>query len=294
MGINMAARGDEFEKYCIEILEIHFGQLASGIVNKVKTKRNLDDRPNISDFKEFIDLIEINISVLAGKNKANEIGNRLRSKFIEIVDIQKKPEPAINSDMENEIDTFLKKNTLPTESDVSDYTKYLTLKYRGRAKKVEKEIIEKIKNHIKEIISRNKIKEEINEFLTRYQQPTKNDVDDFINYIHLSKLVFQENELRDEIEKERLYRKFHGPQDAVITSEINELVNLLKNTSDKDALKTNMRKHELSYLIKDESGVSDKSLSDFVKIMTPTQEDTIETLEGLGLTHLISDKRKGV
>jgi hypothetical protein len=95
--------------------------------------------------------------VLAGKNKANEIGNRLRSKVLDIVDIQKKPEQAINSDMASEIDTFLTKNTLPTESDVTDYTKYLTLKYSGKAKKVEKDIIEKIKNRIKETISRNKI-----------------------------------------------------------------------------------------------------------------------------------------
>lgn len=286
----MTARVDEFEKHCIEILEIHFGQLASGIVNKIKTKKKVDDRSTISDFKEFIDLIEINISVLAGKNKANEIGNRLRNKVIDIVDMQKKHEPVINNDMAGEIDKFLKKNTLPTESDINDYTKYLTLKYGGRAKKVENEIIDTIKNRIKDIISRNKIKEEINEFLTRYQQPTKNDIDDFINYIRLSKLVFKDEELRDEIEKERLYRKFHGPVDAVVTSEINELVNLLKNTEDKDTLKKNLRKQELSYLIKDETGESDKSLSDFVKIMTPTQEDTRETLEGLGLTHLIPDK----
>jgi len=288
----MASIVDDFEKHCIEVLEIHFGKLASGIVNKVKTKKSLDERSNISDFKEFIDLIEINISVLAGKNKSGDICNRLRNKALDIVDTQKKPDPVINSDMTGEIESFLEKNTLPAEKDVSDYTKYLTLKYGGRAKTVEKEIIEKIKSHIKETISRNKIKEEINEFLTRYQLPSKTDIDDFINFIRLSKLVFHEDQLRDEIEKERLYRKFHGQQDTVITSEINELVNLLKNTSDKDTLKKNLQKQELSYLIKDESAVSDKSLSDFVKIMTPTQEDTRDTLEGLGLTHLISHKRK--
>ncbi len=288
----MASILDDFEKHCIEVLEIHFGKLASGIVSKVKTKKSLDDNSNISDFKDFIDLVEINISVLAGKNKSSDICNRLRNKAIDIVDTQKKPQQAINGNMASEIEAFLEKNTLPTEKDVNDYTKYLTLKYGGKVKIVEKEIIEKIKSHIKETISRNKIKEEINEFLARYQQPAKSDIDDFINFIRLSKLVFREDELRDEIEKERLYRKFHGQQDTVITSEINELVNLLKNTSDKDALKKNLQKQELSYLIKDESAVSDKSLSDFVEIMTPTQEDTRDTLEGLGLTHLIAHKRK--
>lgn len=281
---------DEFEKYCTQILEINFGQLAGGIVSNIKTKKNLNDKSNISDFKEFIDLIEINISVLAGKNKAVEIGNTLRSKILDSDEKPKKPEPAVNSDITKEIDTFLEKNTLPTERDVSDYSKYLTLKYGGTAKNVEKEIIEKVKTQIKKTISRNKIKEEINEFLNRFQQPTKDDIDDFINFIRLSKLVFHEDELRDEIEKERLYRKFHGPQDTVITSEINELVNLIKNTNNKDALSKKLRKQELSYLIKDESGVSDKSVSDFVKLMTPTEEDTKDTLEDLGLKHLISDK----
>jgi len=286
----MIAGAHEFEQFCIKTLEINFGQLAGGIVTKIKTKKSLGEKSNISDFKEFIDLIEINISVLAGKNKANEIGNILRSKVLDIEEKPGKPEIVINSDITKEIDIFLDKNTLPNERDVSDYSKYLTLKYGGTAKNVEKEIIEKVKTHIKKTISRNKIKEEINEFLTRFQNPTKNDIDDFINYIRLSKLVFDDNELRDEIEKERLYRKFHGHEDTVVTSEINELVSLLKNTNNKDALSKKLRKQELSYLIKDESGVSDKSVSDFVKLMTPTEEDTKGTLEELGLKHLISDK----
>ena len=40
--------------------------------------------------------------------------------------------------MEKEIDTFLDKNTLPTERDIADYTKYLTLKYGGRRRMLKK------------------------------------------------------------------------------------------------------------------------------------------------------------
>ena len=284
------AESNEFEKYCIKTLEIHFGQLAGGIVNKIKIKKNLNDKSNISDFKEFIDLIEINISILAGKNKANDIGNTLRSKALDLEGKQKQSGNVLTSDMEKEIDTFLVKNTLPTEKDVADYTKYLTLKYGGIAKNVEKEIIEKVKIHIKRTISHKRIKEEINDLLLRFHDPTKNDIDDFINYIRLSKLAFQDDELRDEIEKERLYRKFHSPQDTAKPSEINELVNLIKNTNNNDALSKRLRKQELSYLIKDESGISDKSVSEFVKLMTPTEDDTRDTLEDLGLKHLIHDK----
>lgn len=284
------AESNEFEKYCIQTLEIHFGQLAGGIVNKIKIKKSLNDKSNISDIKEFIDLIEINISILAGKNKANEIGNTLRSKALDYDGKQKKSGSVLTSDMEQEIDTFLVKNSLPTEKDVAEYTKYLTLKYGGIAKNVEKEIIEKIKIYIKKTISHKRIKEEINDLLIRFHEPTKNDIDDFINYIRLSKLDFQEDELRDEIEKERLFRKFHGPQDTAMPSEINELVNLIKNTNNNDVLSKKLRKQELSYLIKDESGISDKSVSEFVNLMTPSEEDTKDTLEELGLKHLIHEK----
>lgn len=284
------AESNEFEKYCIQTLEIHFGQLAGGIVNKIKIKKSLNDKSNISDLKEFIDLIEINISILAGKTKANEIGNALRSKALDYDGKQKKSGSVLTSDMEKEIDTFLVKNSLPTEKDVAEYTKYLTLKYGGIAKNVEKEIIEKIKIHIKKTISHKRIKEEINDLLIRFHEPTKNDIDDFINYIRLSKLDFQDDELRDEIEKERLYRKFHGPQDTAMPSEINELVNLIKNTNNNDVLSKKLRKQELSYLIKDESGISDKSVSEFVNLMTPSEEDTKDTLEELGLKHLIHEK----
>ncbi|VVB56432.1 Uncharacterised protein [uncultured archaeon] len=284
------ADSSEFEKYCTQTLEVYFGELAGGIVNNIKARKKLTDKSNISDFKEFIDLLEINTGILAGKNTANDIGNILRRNALDFVENKKKPEHILDSDMEKEIYTFLDKNTLPTERDIADYAKYLTLKYGGKAKNVEKEIIEKIKDQIKKTISRNRINAEIKDLLSRFQEPTKNDIDDFIHYIRLSKLVFEENELRDEIEKERLYRKFHGLQDTVIPSQINELVNLIKNTTNKDALSKKLGKQELSYLIKDESGVSDKSVSEFIKLMTPSEDDTRDTLEDLGLKHLISDK----
>lgn len=284
------AESNEFEKFCIKTLEMHFGQLAGGIINNIRTRKSLNEKSKLSDFKEFIDLIEMNISVLSGKQKAVEIVNTLRSKAPDYEVKQNKPESTLNIEMDKEIDTFLEKNSLPAEKDVSDYSRYLTLKYGGNVKNVEKEIIDKVKTQIKRTISRKKIKEEINVLLIRFPEPAKGDIDDFINYIRLSKLSFQEDELRDEIEKERLYRKFHSPGDPAMPSQINELVNLIKNTNNNDAISKKLRKQELSYLIKDESGVSDKSVTEFVKLMTPTEEDTRDTLKELGLKHLINNK----
>ncbi|SNQ59735.1 hypothetical protein [Candidatus Methanoperedens nitratireducens] len=145
-----------FMNYCTKTLEINFGTLANEIINNVKAKKNLDDRSNIGDFKEFIDLIELNISVLSGKNRANDICNSLRSKAVELTGSQKPQETLMNSDIDREISAFLTKNSLPTEGDIIDYSKYLAMKYGGNAKKVEKEIIEKVKTHVKLSVSRKK------------------------------------------------------------------------------------------------------------------------------------------
>ncbi len=282
---------DDFINYCNQTMEVNFGELSGEIINKVRVKKNLTDKSTISDFKEFIDIIELNISVLSGKNKAADICNVLRTKAVELTGKQKAPETVISVDIDREISAFLAKNNLPTETDISDYAKYLTMKFGGNAKKLEKDIIEKVKIHVRNAISRKKINEEISNFLVRYPQPEQKDFDDFINYIRLLKLNFQESELRELVEKERLYRKFHG--DEVIeekTPELDRFIDVIK-TNDKNDISKTMQKREISYLIKDESGVSDKLISEFVELMTPKESDMKDTLEGLGLDYLIKKKQ---
>lgn len=281
---------EEFTNYCTQTLEVNFGTLASEIINNVKAKKNLDDRSNISDFKEFIDSIELNISALAGKNRATNICNSLRSKAVEITGSQRPQETLINSDIDKEISAFLAKNSLPTESDITDYSKYLAMKYGGNAKKVEKEIIEKVKTHVKLGVSRKKISEEVGNFLSRYPQPTQKDIEDFKSYISLLKLSFKDDELLELIEKERLYLKFHGEGHMIEdSSELDQFIDIFKR-HDKNDISSAMQKQEISYLIKDEGGVSDELLSEFVDIMKPNENDMRDALEGLGLKHMIRKK----
>lgn len=285
------AIADEFVNYCTRALEVNFGQLSGEIINKVRAKKNLNDKSSISDYKDFIDLIELNIGVLAGKQRATSICNSLRTKVVEIAGKQEPVETRVSVDIDQEINAFLAKNSLPTESDITDYAKYLSMKYGGNAKKVEKDIIEKVKLQVKIGLSRKKINEEITNFLTRYPDAAEKDIDDFLHYIQLLKLNFQEGELRELIEKERLYRKFHGDKITMVeSSELDQFVEIIK-TNDKNDISKAMQKQEISYLIKDESGVSDELLSEFVKLMTPNETDMRDALEGLGLKHLIKDGR---
>ena len=287
---NMVA-AEEFNEYCSQTLEVNFGHLSNEILNKIKSKKSLNDKSNASDLKEFIDLIEVNVALFSGKHKAQEISNILRNKASEAaeVPVQKPPEFQISADIDKEINLFLSNSSLPTDADITDYAKYLTMKYGGNAKSLEKDLIDKVKLHVKAGIGRKMVKSEIYKFLARYQQPDKNDMDDFVKYINFLKLGISETEVREQIEKERLYRKFHEPQD-IGSSELEQFINVVKTSNDKDAIAKLMQKQGLSYLIKDETGVSDQSLSEFVELMAPNENDMKDALEGMGLKHLIVKK----
>jgi hypothetical protein len=283
------AIADEFIKYCIQTLEVNLGEISSGIITKAKSKKNIDDKSNISDYKKFIDLLELDISVLSGKNKATEICNVLRTHALEAIEKQKAPEVSISSDIFKEINTFLAKTALPSESAISDYAKFLTIKFGINAKQAEKDIIENVKNHVKNGISRKRVLDEMDNFLMKFPQPTETDVDDFIDYIRFLKLNFPSDQLRDMVEKERLHRKFHAGDVTEEKTMLDEFIETVKPLDKKDLGKA-MLKQGVGYLIKDEAGISDNLVSEYAELLTPSEKDTKATLEGLGLKHMIKRK----
>ncbi len=350
---------DEFIKYCTQTLEVNFGQRSNAIINKVLSKKNLHETSNVTDFKEFIDLIEHEISALSGKNKAMNTCNVLKNKAIELnisrqamdicnalraepfelninmvsgkdntLDISahitrpsfgqkyrsiafgftdklfKKSRSTINLQdnsvpkstrplelpvkqksselyMSDKIDEFLMKNILPSESEITRYATFLTLKQGGDAKKVKKDIIEKARVHVKNEISKKAIRKEINNFLTRYPQPVQTDIDEFVNYINLLKLnIHNHDEIRQLIEKERLSRKFSESHAREETSKLDPFINIIKNNDDKEDIIEAMQKKDLSFLIKDESGISDRLLDEFVALMRPIEKKGIPEKPG--------------
>jgi hypothetical protein len=196
----------------------------------------------------------------------------------------------LSQDIEREMNAFLAKNSLPTEGDVTDYSKYLAMKYGGKAKKVEKDLIEKVKSQIKIAISNKKINEEINNFLDRFPNSLETDIIDFITYLRLEKLTFTEGDVRDAIEKERLYRKFHGEQiPEEPANELDQFIDIIK-TQDKKGISKTLKDHEISYLLKDESGKSEDMLSDSISLTPPSDDDIKSALVGMGLKHMIKKK----
>ena len=300
----------EFLKYCTQSLETDLKKKSNLVLNQVVSKKSLNENSGIRDIEEFISLLELSITGVSGKKKADTICRSLREKAMELdlisgsAEIRNsicvKPEELnLNDflarlsagnvskavkDIQNEdkqklpinldIDQFIAKNCLPAECEITRISAELALKYSCDAEKTKKDIIEIINDNFRVEINKKVIKIEINKFLFGFTNPIKEDVDDFINYIKLLKLKFQDNELKEQIETERLKRKFQDPTLEIRASEIDRFINLLKAYTDKNDFIRALNENELCYLVKDEKGISEKLLFDLVEVMALIERDS--------------------
>jgi len=299
---------DEFLEYCTQILNANIGYRSKRIIDKVRSKKKLNEKSNLGDFEEFINLIELDVSVISGKNNAVNICSGIRSKAIELniskqamdifnalriesselsiseflkkinvadvctfhtraIEITDKQIP-IKFSINKKIEQFLKKHILPNESVINRFATNLAFKFCEDIKRVKKEVIEKVKIRVKNRLIRKAIRTEIKNLLELYPQPNQTDIEDFIKHIRLSKLNFQEDELRQQILDEILYRKFYKSQDIVESSELAQFLDIIKTYDNKKDIKKEMQRQGIIYLIEDESGVSDKLLSEYIEPIT--------------------------
>ncbi len=298
---------DEFMESSTQILEANIGKRSKRILDKVRSKKNLNDRSNIHDFEEFIDLIELNIRVILGKNNAKNICNTISSKAIELnfskqakdIHDSLKTEPSELSISEflkklnisdvsnfctmdikdkqtsfklpvtNEIDGFLMKYTIPIEGVIDIYAINIALKFCEDVEKVKKEIIEKIKISVRNKLIINAIRTEIKNFLITYPQPTLTDIDDLVEHNHLLNLNIKEDELRQLILYEMLYGKFNESASIEKSSELVQFLDIVNTYDDKKDITKEMQRQGIYYLIEDESGDSDRSLDEIIELITP-------------------------
>ncbi len=234
---------------------------------RVNARKPIDEVIDMDEILDFIRTIENVVVAISGQDTANEIGIILRNKVQEIErsDIERKKSDTRN----NEVEEFLRKHVLPRETDILDFAKYLTLKYGINSTEIEKELIDKARNQILNTITIKRIEQEIDGFLERYPQPEKRDIIDFVNYIHLSKINYPEKKLREDIEKERLYRKFYGQQEVPEPTIMDKFINSVRAGNDKKDIERLMQRQGVSYLIKTEEGVSEKLLSEIIELIVP-------------------------
>ncbi|MDD5615876.1 MAG: hypothetical protein PHH85_06705 [Candidatus Methanoperedens sp.] len=313
----------EFLKYCTQYLDDNMGGISEGVINKIQSRKNLNDTSNINDVMEFIGLLENSIGVISGKNNAITICKHLREKTMELnlanetdelhntlrneasdININEflarinavnflndlrpidKTEKQTLSEMHADMDGFLSKNVIPAESEITEFSEELALKYHVDVPKIKKDIIEKVKVNFKNEINKKAIKTEINKFLFRYPVPSKEDIDDFVNYFNLLKFTYSEAQIREQIETERLYLKFQDPVLPEKISEFDQLIDQIKGYRDKNDIIRILEEKEISYLIKDETRASDKFLIELVEQITLFEKDPVG---GAYLNHLVRE-----
>jgi len=313
----------EFLKYCCQYLDHSIGGISEGVINNIRSRKNLNDTSNINDIMEFISLLENSIGVISGKNNAITICKHLKEKTMELnlinetdelrntlrneasdININEflarinavnflkdlrpidKTEKLTSTELHADIDRFLSKNILPVEHDISEFSEDMTLKYRVDAQKIKKDLIENVKVNFKNEFNKKVVKAEINKFLFRYPMPSKEDIDDFVNYFNLLKCTYSEAQIREQIETERLYLKFQDPVLSEKISEIDKLIDHIKGYRDKNDIIKILEDKEVSYLIKEESRVSDKLLIELVEQTTLFEKDPVG---GAYLNHLVRE-----
>ncbi|MDO8724481.1 MAG: hypothetical protein Q7J35_00250 [Candidatus Methanoperedens sp.] len=272
---------------------------------------------------EFISLLENNIGLISGKNNAISICKHLREKTMELNLVNEtdelrntlrneasdlnineflarinavnylkdlrpidKTEKPTSTEVHADIDRFLSQNILPVESDLTEFSKEIALKYRVDAQKIKKELIEKVKVNFKNEFNKKVVKAEINKFLFRYPMPSKEDIDDFVNYFSLLKYTNSKAQIREQIETERLYLKFQDPVLIEKISEFDRIIDQIKGYRDKNDIIKILEEKEFDYLIKDETRVSDRLLIELVEQITVFEKDPVG---GAYLNHLVRE-----
>jgi hypothetical protein len=216
----------DFLEFSKNILIEKLGKTGEDLFTRVLAKKPLNEKSSNKEFTEFIKTMENIVPLISDDRKAEEICLALRNK---LNDTSTTNEYGSNEKPDNvsiEIDEFLKENDLTSEGDIQDYVRYLKLKYNINSRKIQEEITDKIKLHLNDSVNMDKIQKEIDIFLERFMEPEKTDIDDFVCYLQILKLRFREDELREHIEKERLYRKFQEPEDNTVGSGIDKLATL--------------------------------------------------------------------
>ncbi len=285
----------------IDIIEFSIGVII-GKKNAITLCKSLREKAmefsNVNETVELrdsfsIEAKDININEFLAKIHAPEISRDIIQREIiqkEIINSETKQKEITENEIQSglpihgDIDEFLVKKVLPAETEIGNHTSVLSKKYGLDAEKVRKEIILKVRVGIRNEIDKKFIKAEINKFLFRFPIPVKEDVDDFVNYIKISKLDCSEAGLREQIENERLYRKFQDPISAEIPSDIDTFINMIKSYNNKNDIVKALEEKELGYIIKDETGVSDKLLFNLVEHIMQIEKDS---LGGLYLKQMV-------
>ena len=186
-------------------IETNIGEL--GIIIFQKSVRNLSigANPSKNEIENLILLLEKTLIKLYGEKKSRTIFDSLRKELIEYDTFFHK---FFSTKIEDTLNNFFEMKGIPKKTEIVEIAGFLIS--NGYDEK-EKKLIEKLKQLTKERIIHDLkgsiLNEQIQSFLDKNLLYSETDIEIFIN--EMKSLGINDIDLKDKIEKERLFRKFN-------------------------------------------------------------------------------------
>ena len=188
-------------------LETKIGGLGILIFQRSVSKLNLGLNPSNKEIESLVFLLEKNLAKLFGANKSRAIFDDLRKELIEYDNFFDK---FFEAKVEDTLDNFFEMKGIPKESEIRDIARFLV---SNGYESTEKKVIGTLKQFTKQRIIRDLkgsiINDAIKSFLDNNKLYSESDIEVLINEIKAKELDISDIDLKDKIEKERLFRKFN-------------------------------------------------------------------------------------
>lgn len=224
-------------------IEEEYGDVGLKIYQKSILKLKIDEKPSRMELETLISDISETFVKLYGKNKSREIFSNLQNELFQ-------EDRTFESRLVDKLDYFFMTNGIPRESDIIDISNNLLANGYGLE---EDKLVEKLKTLSKErvisALNQSIINRHVKGFLDKYKTYTQSDINDFIQFLKFKKLIINVKELKDSIEKERLFRKFNEVEpEETLEDQISRAYIALYNSSN-DPLEDRKITNHYGYLL---------------------------------------------
>jgi hypothetical protein len=188
-------------------LEASMGDLGVRIYHRSISKLNISANPSRKDLEALMAYIEMMVVKLYGNDKSKAIIDDLRK---ELADFDKFFDKFFGSKIKDTMDHFFEMKGVPGEPEIEQISKYLISNgYEQNEKNLTKMLKQYSKEKIIWAFKWSIINNNIKSFLDSNPAYTQIDVEFFINQMKQNKFDVDDTDIKDKIEKERLFRKFN-------------------------------------------------------------------------------------
>ncbi len=188
-------------------LEASMGDLGVRIYHRSISKLNISANPSRKELEALMAYIEMMVVKLYGNDKSKAIIDDLRK---ELADFDKFFDKFFGSKIKDTMDHFFEMKGVPGEPEIEQISKYLISNgYEQNEKNLTKMLKQYSKEKIIWAFKWSILNNNIKSFLDSNPAYTQIDVEFFINRMKQNKFDVDDTDIKDKIEKERLFRKFN-------------------------------------------------------------------------------------